>query len=535
MRDICWWCCCNLPFMLLVLLPWIEGAAAEDERAPPHGGSRRFHDPKATLYEILGVSKHSSRKEIKRVYHEVALVMHPDKRGTFANDEATSEANDIFVKIKQAYETLYDPILRQQYDLTGMKEGVNSMPAEEEPEERYEDAPFGMFVRFGGGRGGLWFRYKGHGKRRAPDLMVALPVTFEEAFEGKTANVTVARERLCRTCGGTGASEPGEMPTCNLCEGKGYAYHLFGVHESDTQNGHNSRGDRHHHHDDASGGNPRGRCSEHVDGRRDGVAHGGGGDGLPGYAHAVNTTCKVCSGTGKVSDGGCPDCRGRKVKVETETFEVTLPAGVLPGHAVNLAGKGTEHPDKLAGSIHVVAVQVAHPRFERLGADLIYRKKISLIDALLGFERMLTLLDGTRVPIVHDQVTLSGYQQELPGLGFPVVGGDGERGSLVIDFEVDFPSRLREAHLAALRVVLTEEEIALLEDVLKLMSTRKSEARPPMEPLEYVYTRTCSNDDEDDDINKGSNPRCIMDLLWWARPQLTDDDGDDYESYEEFR
>lgn len=100
MRDICSWCCCNLlPFMLLVLLPWIEGAAAADERAPPHGGSRRFHDPKATLYEILGVSKHSSRKEIKRVYHEVALVMHPDKRGTFANDEAASEANDIFVKV----------------------------------------------------------------------------------------------------------------------------------------------------------------------------------------------------------------------------------------------------------------------------------------------------------------------------------------------------------------------------------------------------------------------------------------------------
>ncbi|CAM9983297.1 unnamed protein product, partial [Ectocarpus sp. 13 AM-2016] len=85
--------------------------------------------------------------------------------------------------------------------------------------------------------------------------------------------------------------------------------------------------------------------------------------------------------------------------------------------------------------------------------------------------------------------------------GFPVVGGEGDRGSLVIDFEVDFPSRLREAHLAALRVVLTEEEIALLEDVLKLMSTRKSKARPPMEPLEYLYTRNCSSDDEDDFIN----------------------------------
>lgn len=99
MRDICWWCCNLLPFMLLLLLPWIEGAAAADERPPPHGSSRRFHDPKATLYEVLGVSKHSSRKEIKRVYLEVALVMHPDKKGPFFNDEAASEANDIFVKV----------------------------------------------------------------------------------------------------------------------------------------------------------------------------------------------------------------------------------------------------------------------------------------------------------------------------------------------------------------------------------------------------------------------------------------------------
>lgn len=63
----------------------------------------------------------------------------------------------------------------------------------------------------------------------------------------------------------------------------------------------------------------------------------------------------------------------------------------------------------------------------------------------------------------------------------------------------------------------------------------QSKARPPMEPLEYLYTRICSSDDEDDFINNGSNPRCIIDLIWWARPQLNDDDGSDYESYEEFR
>ncbi len=48
--------------------------------------------------------------------------------------------------------------------------------------------------------------------------MITLPLTFEEAFEGKTVNVTVSRDRLCRTCGGTGASDPENMPVVR--EGK---------------------------------------------------------------------------------------------------------------------------------------------------------------------------------------------------------------------------------------------------------------------------------------------------------------------------
>jgi len=47
--------------------------------------------------------------------------------------------------------------------------------------------------------------------------------------------------------------------------------------------------------------------------------------------------------------------------------QVTMPPGVLPGHTVNFGGKGMEHPDKLPGSVRVVAVQQPHPRFERQG------------------------------------------------------------------------------------------------------------------------------------------------------------------------
>lgn len=63
----------------------------------------------------------------------------------------------------------------------------------------------------------------------------------------------------------------------------------------------------------------------------------------------------------------------------------------------------------------------------RKGADLVYKARISLINALQGFERKLTLLNGTRVAVVHDEVT-------LPVVLFAIVarggggGGQGPRG-----------------------------------------------------------------------------------------------------------
>ncbi|CAN0029337.1 unnamed protein product, partial [Laminaria digitata] len=332
------------------------------------------------------------------------------------------------------------------------------------------------------------------GQRSAPDIEVAVELTYEEAFFGKTVNVTVTRERLCHTCGATGSAKPEEMPTCSLCEGKGYAYHLFGVRENAADQ--SSGQHHHHHHHHPPHGSPRDRCTVRgEDGwGRDGVGEEGRGDGeeeedvsMPEYAHAVNTTCKVCGGMGKISDGGCPDCRGRKVKAEAESFEVLMPAGVLPRHTISISGKGAQHPDQLDGNLRFVAVQLPHARFEREGANLLYKAKITLIDALLGFWRRLTLPDGMRRSFFRFvatifQMTLSGFRRELPGLGFPVVEGDGERGDLIIDFEVNFPPRLTEEHLSILSVMLTPEEIAMLEDVLKLMSAKKVRKHGPWDP-----------------------------------------------------
>jgi hypothetical protein len=57
-------------------------------------------------YEILGVSKNATKKEIKEVFHKLAHIYHPDKKG---NDKKMKEINE-------AYSILSDDDKRKEYD-----------------------------------------------------------------------------------------------------------------------------------------------------------------------------------------------------------------------------------------------------------------------------------------------------------------------------------------------------------------------------------------------------------------------------------
>ncbi|XP_030636152.1 dnaJ homolog subfamily B member 9 [Chanos chanos] len=60
-------------------------------------------------YEILGVSKEASERQIKKAFHKLARKYHPDK-----NKSPDAEAR--FREIAEAYETLSDEKRRQEYD-----------------------------------------------------------------------------------------------------------------------------------------------------------------------------------------------------------------------------------------------------------------------------------------------------------------------------------------------------------------------------------------------------------------------------------
>lgn len=60
-------------------------------------------------YEILGVPKDASDRQIKKAFHKLAMRYHPDK-----NKSPDAEAK--FREIAEAYETLSDDKRRQEYD-----------------------------------------------------------------------------------------------------------------------------------------------------------------------------------------------------------------------------------------------------------------------------------------------------------------------------------------------------------------------------------------------------------------------------------
>ena len=62
-----------------------------------------------TLYDELELSRNCTFEEIKQQYRTLAQINHPDKGG--------SEGK--FIRIKEAYETLSDPVKRAHYDSTG--------------------------------------------------------------------------------------------------------------------------------------------------------------------------------------------------------------------------------------------------------------------------------------------------------------------------------------------------------------------------------------------------------------------------------
>jgi DnaJ-class molecular chaperone len=138
---------------------------------------------------------------------------------------------------------------------------------------------------------------------------------------------------------------------------------------------------------------------------------------------------------------------------ETETVYVDVPAGIDSNEVIVLRGKGNVIAQDNVGDIKVFVKVTNETDFQRTGLDLVYKRHITLKEALCGFSIEMTHLNGKafRINNTEGNVMSPGKQRVVAGLGMK----RGEKtGNLIVEFQIDFPEKLSKEAMTALVGIL---------------------------------------------------------------------------------
>ncbi|KAF8073188.1 DNAJB13 [Scenedesmus sp. PABB004] len=172
---------------------------------------------------------------------------------------------------------------------------------------------------------------------------------------------------------------------------------------------------------------------------------------LPVPLEEIHAGCvKVVSHTRSVpGEGGAPAAQQRSLTVAVEP-------GLPDGTRYVFEGEGDAEPGGAPpGAVVVVLGSAPHPVFRRgVGADLVARVQLPLLQALAGGAVSITTLDGRVLRVPLEEVVTPGLSMRVAGEGMPIPGGGGARGDLVLEFELRFPATLSQQQKALLRAAL---------------------------------------------------------------------------------
>jgi molecular chaperone DnaJ len=342
---------------------------------------------KRDYYEVLGISKGASEKEIKKAYRKLAKQYHPD-----VNKEA--DAAEKFKEVGEAYEVLSDSSKRSAYDQFGHA-GTQGFGAGGTGGFDFSGGSFDMgdiFSTFFGGGFGDNFGFSQGGRRqeRGNDLRYRVRLDFMESMKGGEYEVAVDREIECDNCNGTG-SENKKTKECPTCKGKGRVQ----------------------------------KVQQSILGRM-----------------AFVSECDTCHGTGQVPEKECKVCHGRGVKAATEKVKIKVPAGAYDGMILRFRGSGNAGRAGIeSGDLFVELEVEPHEKFERRGNDIYTTEEVSIYTAVLGDTESVDTIDG-KMKLKIPAGTQSGTIFRLREKGSPVIGRENERGDHYVRVNVEIPRKL---------------------------------------------------------------------------------------------
>ncbi|MEF8721855.1 MAG: DnaJ C-terminal domain-containing protein [Candidatus Accumulibacter phosphatis] len=282
------------------------------------------------------------------------------------NPAALAEAE--FKRVNAAYELFLDP--------QRLAEWRQAQAASEAGERRQREGKGSASkARESKGDGSSSGARKAAGKQNeqsaGEDLTQALTLTFEEAALGCRKTIALVQGVRCASCRSSGRVQHRNSVPCKHCSGCG-------------------------------------RLSQ------------GGGE---------TRICTSCGGRGFLRETDCPDCSGSGWLHQPRTLSVTVPAGLLAGERLRLAGQaplpagsgGGGSDAGKAGDLYLEIKLAAHPLFVLHGRDVHCQVPVSAYRLLCGGRIEVPSLGGTTtLKLSTDPQQPLEYR--LPGQGWPAKG-----------------------------------------------------------------------------------------------------------------
>ena len=265
-------------------------------------------------YRELGVQRHASIAEIKAAFRRKAMRWHPDRNKDL-------RAEEVFKRIKSAYEVLSDEARRRAYDAEHPEPGrsapssgraythaPHATRAERRPPPAWEPPP----------------KPKPEpAKLKGRELRRNIEIPLEMAVAGGHYETTFYAGHVCTTCTGEGEVDG---RACRYCFGSGKLRDRFGMWQD----------------------------------------------------------CPECSGARRVR-ALCPDCLGTGLTQQLRSLRVTLPPGVAEGMVLRLREAGTESRSGGPRGDVMVSIRLAPHRYYRVkGLQLYASLAVDFATAWLG-------------------------------------------------------------------------------------------------------------------------------------------------------
>ncbi|KAG0197287.1 hypothetical protein BGX28_009227 [Mortierella sp. GBA30] len=377
----------------------------------------------ADYYAILGVLKDADENQIKKAYRKLALKYHPDKN-------AAPEAQKKFHDISEAYEVLSDKNKRaifDQYGEEGLKGGAGAGAGAGGP-GGFPGGGFGGFPGGGGGGRTFSFTTAGPGGMGGGGFH---PSDAEDIFRQFFASFGGAGG----AGGGAGGGMDDDDDDMRGFGGGGMKSGMGGMGGIPGMGGMGGMGGRartHPHHPQTAPEKPPALERPLAVSLE---------DLQKGVIKRLKVTRKVSGNTSRSSD---------------KILTIDVKPGWKAGTKIRFPREGDEYPNGAIQDIVFTLEEKPHPVFTRRGDDLIMNLELTLLEALTGFSKTIKTLDGKTLPVSASasRVTQPGQEERFPGEGMPISKKPGQKGDLIVKFDVKLPTHLTATQKNTLKTLL---------------------------------------------------------------------------------